>query len=82
MSNSTRVKLSFSFNSSRAAKAVEEALRPDNIDFPEGLSMKQSVRENELYIEFYSDGKMETLLNTVDEVLASVSAAVGALRGV
>ena len=82
MSGNTRVKLSFSFKSNRAAEAVEESLRPDNIDFPEGLSMEQLVKGNELHIEFYSDGKMETLLNTVDEVLASISAAVGALGGV
>ncbi|MBM3897264.1 MAG: hypothetical protein FJ358_01890 [Thaumarchaeota archaeon] len=81
MSGNTNVRLNFSFSSNRVAKAVEEALRPDNIDFPEGLSMKQSVKGNELYIEFYSHGKMETLLNTVDEVLVSISAAVGALGG-
>ena len=79
--SSASVKLSFSFKNNRAAKAVEEALRPDNVDFPEGLSIKQSVKGNELYIEFYSDGKMETLWNTVDEVLAGISAAVGALGG-
>ena len=78
MSNAS-VRLIFSFGNIRAAKAVEEALRPDNVDFPEGLQMKQSVKRNELHIEFFSNGKMETLLNTVDEVLASISAAVGAL---
>ncbi len=80
MSNAS-VRLCFSFRSIRAAKAVEEALRPDNVDFPEGLSMKQSVKGDELHIEFHSNGKLETLLNTVDEVLAGISAAVGALGG-
>lgn len=81
MNANTKVKLRFSFTNSRAAKAAEEALRPDNVNFPEGLMMKQSVKGKELYIEFYSNGKMETLLNTIDEVLASISAVVGALGG-
>lgn len=81
MSSNAKVSLKFVFKDERAAKAVEESLRPDNIDFPEGLSMQQRLEGQELFIDFQSDGKIETLLNTIDEVLASISAVVGTIGG-
>ncbi len=79
MSSNTKVNLVFVFRDERAAKAAEESLRPDNINFPEGLSMQQHLEGQEFSIDFQSDGKMETLLNTIDEVLASISAVVGTI---
>ena len=79
MNSDARVSLKFVFKDSRAAQAVEESLRPDNINFPEGLSMQQHIEGKALFINFQSDGKMETLLNTIDEVLASISAVVGTI---
>lgn len=77
----TVTKLKFVFQNKRTARAVEQALKPDNVNFPAGLSLNQYVKGRELIIEFRSDGKVGTLVNTVDEVLASISAAVGALGG-
>jgi len=47
-------------------------LDPDNKDFPEGMTMSQSVKNNILEINFKSNNVMETLLNTVDEVLSMI----------
>lgn len=81
MNNNAKVSLKFVFRDRRAAQAVEESLRPDNINFPEGLSMQQRLEGQELSIDFQSSGKMETLLNTIDEVLASISAVVRTIGG-
>ena len=79
MNSNAKVNLKFVFRDRRAARAEEKSLRPDNVNFPVGLSMQQHLGGRELYIDFQSDGKMETLLNTIDEVLASISAVVGTI---
>jgi hypothetical protein len=56
-------------------QAILSALLPDNVNFPKGLSMKMTSRENILVLEFLSKAGINTLLNTVDEVLEHVSIA-------
>ncbi|MFL6461252.1 MAG: KEOPS complex Pcc1-like subunit, partial [Nitrososphaeraceae archaeon] len=52
------------------------ALIPDNINFPKGLSMQMFSKDNNiLLLEFFCNVGIETLLNTVDEVLDHVSIA-------
>jgi hypothetical protein len=56
-------------------RAIMSALRPDNVNFPKGLSMKMSARDNILVLEFLSKKGINTLLNTIDEVLEHISIA-------
>jgi hypothetical protein len=56
-------------------RAILSALVPDNVNFPRGLSMKMSSRDNTLVLEFLSKVGINTLLNTVDEVLEHISIA-------
>jgi hypothetical protein len=56
-------------------RAIMSALVPDNVNFPKGLSMKMSSRDNILVLEFLSKAGINTLLNTVDEVLEHMSIA-------
>lgn len=54
--------------------AIFRSLIADNINFPQGLEMQMhSLSENILSIEFNSDGSIETITNTVDEVLSHIS---------
>jgi hypothetical protein len=54
--------------------AIMKSLIADNINFPQGLEMQMhSLSENILSIEFYSNGSIETISNTVDEVLSHIS---------
>ena len=54
--------------------AIMKSLIADNINFPQGLEMQMhSLPENILSIEFNSDGSIETITNTVDEVLSHIS---------
>ncbi|MGH9978981.1 MAG: hypothetical protein ACRD8Z_24595 [Nitrososphaeraceae archaeon] len=54
--------------------AIMKSLIADNINFPQGLEMQMhSLSENILSIEFSSDGSIETISNTVDEVLSHIS---------
>ncbi len=56
------------------SNAILKALTPDNIDFPQGLSM-EIVENDGLSIVFTcSDiSKMSSMINMVDEVLEHVS---------
>jgi hypothetical protein len=54
--------------------AIMKSLVADNINFPPGLEMQMhSLSKNIFSIEFHSDGSIETISNTVDEVLSHIS---------
>jgi uncharacterized protein YpiB (UPF0302 family) len=57
-------------------EAILKALMPDNINFPKGLSMDMSLKDNtSIVIKFSSCTEIRTLINTVDEVLQDISLA-------
>jgi hypothetical protein len=51
------------------------ALIPDNVNFPKGLSMKIFLQDNTLVLDASSKTGIKTLLNTIDEVLEHISIA-------
>jgi hypothetical protein len=57
-----------------------KALMPDNVNFPKGLSMKIFSRDNTLVLDFLSKTGINTLLNTIDEVLEHISIARKVIR--
>jgi hypothetical protein len=57
-----------------------KALMPDNVNFPKGLSMKIFSRDNTLVLELLSKIGINTLLNTIDEVLEHISIARKVIR--
>ena len=64
------------FSKQSETEAILKALIPDNINFPEGLSMDLSSKDSTtIYIKFSSSTEIGTLINTVDEVLQDISLA-------
>jgi len=55
--------------------AIMRALTPDNINFPKALSMQSFSKGDTLFFEFFCNAEIETLINTVDEVLNHISVA-------
>lgn len=54
--------------------SIMKSLIPDNINFPRGLEMEMhSVSENMLVVSFDSHISIETIANTVDEILSHIS---------
>lgn len=51
------------------AESIRKALTPDNINFPENLSMKIENVNNSLVFTFQGKGNIRTLISTIDEVL-------------
>lgn len=61
------------------AEAAAAALEPDNVGFPEGLSMRVGAEPTSMTLEFESrrGAGMGALASTIDEVLGHVQVALG-----
>jgi hypothetical protein len=51
------------------SNAIRSALTPDNLNFPENLSLDIESINNSLVFTFQSKGNIRTLISTIDEVL-------------
>ncbi|HYL67080.1 MAG TPA: KEOPS complex subunit Pcc1 [Nitrosopumilaceae archaeon] len=51
------------------SNSIRKALAPDNINFPENLSMEIENVNNSLIFTFQGKGNIRTLISTIDEVL-------------
>ncbi|MBA4454028.1 MAG: hypothetical protein H2B05_03690, partial [Nitrosopumilaceae archaeon] len=58
------------------AQTVKKALDPDNVNFPQGLSLIVENIDNKLVFNFENEDDMKKLIGTVDEVLAHVQVAL------
>ena len=62
--------------SKEKAETVQKALEPDNVDFPEGLSLDVENVDNKLIFNFKSRKNMKQLVGTIDEVLEHIQVAL------
>ena len=72
MSLTCQVQLVLNNISQEKAKTVKKALEPDNVDFPEGLSLYVENIDNKLVFNFESKKNMKQLTSTVDEVMEHI----------
>lgn len=72
--------MEISFASRKLLKAIVEALRPDNIGAPQGLSVEMEDKGELLVIKISCHSGIATLINTVDEILEHISIAKAVLR--
>ncbi len=76
MSLTCQVQISLNNISKEKAETVKKALEPDNVDFPEGLSLYVENIDNKLVFNFESKDNMKQLIGTIDEVLEHVQIAL------
>lgn len=57
------------------AKAVAEAVSPDNFKIPAGLTVKTTLEDNKVITEIVCEGKLATFISTIDDLLFSASTA-------
>lgn len=76
MSLMCQVQLVLSNISKEKADTVKKALEPDNVDFPEGLSLYVENIDNKLVFNFESKKNMKQFIATIDEVLEHVQVAL------
>ncbi len=58
------------------AETVRKALEPDNVNFPEGLSLYVENTDNNLVFNFESKKNMKQLIGTIDEVMEHIQVAL------
>jgi Transcription factor Pcc1 len=76
------ISVTIPFSSSSEAKAALKALIPDNVNFPEGLSMRMFSRGSTLAIEVTGRNvPAASVLSTLDEVLEHISVAKKVMAG-
>jgi len=61
--------------SKKKATSIKNALEPDNVNFPKGLSFEIKSIDNKLVFNFQCIGDTKKLASTVDEVLGHVKLA-------
>ena len=76
MSLTCQVQIILNNLSKEKALTVKEALDPDNVNFPKGLSLIVENIDNKVVFNFQSEDSMKKLIGTIDEVLAHVQVAL------
>jgi len=76
MSLTCQVQVILNNLSKEKAETVKRALEPDNVNFPEGLSLYVENIDNKLVFNFESTESMKKLIGTIDEVLEHVQVAL------
>jgi len=62
-----------------SSRAVASALRPDNFQAPKGIQVRTRQRGKRVITNIEMDGEIETLLATLDDLLACTSTAENVL---
>ena len=76
MSLTCQVQIVLSNITKEKADTVKKALEPDNVDFPEGLSLDVENVDNKLVFNFQSKKNMKQLIGTIDEVMDHIQVAL------
>ena len=76
MSLTCQVQITLNNISKEKAESVNNALKPDNVNFPEGLSLCVENVDNKLIFNFESKKNMKQLTSTVDEVMEHIQIAL------
>lgn len=76
MSLICRVQVTIREITAERARAVLEALEPDNVDFPRDLTMRMENADGAIVLYFEGRDNVGTLVSTIDEVLQHVQVAL------
>ena len=75
-----RATIRLEYDNSETARAVADAVSPDNSKAPSGLKVKTAQQLNSVVSEIELEGKLATLIATIDDLLESASTAEKALH--
>jgi hypothetical protein len=68
------------YKNEREAQAVAQAVSPDNIEVPTGLSVETTTKGSEVCTTIQCEKRLQTLIATIDDLLACVSVAEKAFK--
>ncbi len=76
-----RAKVRCTYGSVGISNAIAIALRPDSHQAPKGIQVATEARGKQVVSMIELDGKIETLLATLDDLLACTSTAESVIQG-
>jgi len=71
----SKIQVTLNNISKKKATTIKNALEPDNVNFPNGLSLEIDNVDNKLVFNFQGIGDTKKLIATIDEVLEHVKLA-------
>jgi len=80
MSLTCQVQVILNNISKEKAETIKKALEPDNVNFPEGLSLYAENIDNKLVFNFESKKNMKHLIGTIDEVVEHIQVALSVIE--
>lgn len=69
MSLECKVQINLNNLTPQRIDSIRKSLEPDNVDFPENISMQIENVNNSLVFIFHGKGNIRNLISTIDEVL-------------
>ena len=72
--------ITLEYKDEKTAKAIAQAVSPDNFKTPIGLQVKTERDANKVITKIECEGKLATFTATIDDLLFSVSTAEKALK--
>jgi tRNA threonylcarbamoyladenosine modification (KEOPS) complex Pcc1 subunit len=67
--------ITLEYKNEKTAKAIAEAVSPDNFKTPVGLQVKTERNKNKVITHIECEGKLATFTATIDDLLFSASTA-------
>ena len=77
---SLQATITLEYKDEKTAKAIAQAVSPDNLKTPIGLHVKTERNANKVITQIDCEGKLATFTATIDDLLFSVSTAEKALK--
>ena len=77
-----QAEIALTYKSTKEAEAVEQAVSPDNVKVPLGLSIKTTKQGKKVLTQILCETKLETFIATIDDLLSAVSVAERAVSAV
>jgi tRNA threonylcarbamoyladenosine modification (KEOPS) complex Pcc1 subunit len=79
---SLEAKVTLEYVDSKTAKAITQAISPENFKTPIGLTAKTIRKNNKVITRIQCAAKIATFTATIDDLLFSVSTAEKALKAI
>ena len=72
--------ITLEYKDEKTAKAIAQAVSPDNFKTPIGLHVKTEMGANKVITQIDCESKLATFTATIDDLLFSISTAEKALK--
>jgi len=76
----SETRITITYGSPEAARSIMDAIAPDNLGAPEGMSIDARVDGGTLSVTVKSSRGLGSLVSTLDDLLSCIQAAEAALR--